>query len=217
MSSVFIEHDLRQRFGEARDQGARPTCLAFAVSDTHAAVRGGAWKPLSAEYLYYHAVRRVGAGPGGGTAPSGILETIEKDGQPTETGWPYLPSLPSDLTLWVPPLDIGEVFCCEGEVIGDSFDAVWNLIVTGRPAVIGMSLSDAFYLPRHGIVDADEPVDTSRLHAVVAVAAGRRGSSRLVLVRNSWGVHWGTDGYAWLAHDYLSPRVICALVLKEIA
>ncbi len=34
-----VQQDLRFRFGTARDQGARPTCLAFAASDTHAALR----------------------------------------------------------------------------------------------------------------------------------------------------------------------------------
>jgi hypothetical protein len=98
-----------------------------------------------------------------------------------------------------------------------SFDVAWELIATGRPAMIGMTLSDAFYLPHEGIVDADEPVDKIRRHAVVAVAAGSLGSSRLLLIRNSWGVHWGVAGYAWLAHVYLAPRVLRVLALKEVA
>ena len=31
--TVDVECDLRFRFGPARDQGSRPTCLAFAASD----------------------------------------------------------------------------------------------------------------------------------------------------------------------------------------
>jgi hypothetical protein len=217
MSDVVIEHDLRHRFGTARDQRARPTCLAFAVSDTHAAVRGGAWKPLSCEYLYYHSVQRAGAGPDDGITPSAILEAVKYDGQPIESGWPYLPVSPPDPALWLPPVGIGEVFRREGEIIGSAFDAIWGLVAAGRPAVIGITLSDAFYLPHEGIVDAIEPVDTIRRHAVVAVAVGRRGTSRLLLVRNSWGVHWGVAGHAWLADAYLAPRVLRVLTLKEVA
>ena len=40
MSRITVRQDLRDRFGPARDQGARATCLAFAMSDTHAAMRG---------------------------------------------------------------------------------------------------------------------------------------------------------------------------------
>ena len=53
--AVTVDCDLRRLFGPARDQNARPTCLAFAASDAHAAVRSG-WQPLSCEYAYYHAL-----------------------------------------------------------------------------------------------------------------------------------------------------------------
>src|SRR5436305_462757 len=55
MSSITVSRDLRGRFGSARDQEARQTCLAFAMSDAHAAAIGGMWSPLSCEYLFYHA------------------------------------------------------------------------------------------------------------------------------------------------------------------
>ena len=32
---VTVKTDLRARVGAARDQGQRPTCLAFAASDAH--------------------------------------------------------------------------------------------------------------------------------------------------------------------------------------
>jgi hypothetical protein len=52
MSSIIVRKDLRGRFGPARDPGARPTCLAFAASDTHAATRDP-WAELCCEYLFY--------------------------------------------------------------------------------------------------------------------------------------------------------------------
>ena len=36
--SMTIDCDLRHLFGPARDQGPRQTCMAFAASDTHAAI-----------------------------------------------------------------------------------------------------------------------------------------------------------------------------------
>ncbi len=50
--TVTIACDLRHMLGPARDQGTRLTCMAFAASDTHAAVRPG-WEPLSCEFAYY--------------------------------------------------------------------------------------------------------------------------------------------------------------------
>lgn len=216
MSDVIIKHDLRNRFGQPRDQGPRPTCLAFAVSDTHAAVRPG-WEPLSCEYLYYHAILRDGASPGDGITRAAILAAVEHDGQPAETGWPYLASTPADVASWLPPADVGDVFRRDGETQGASFDDAWSLVIAGRPAIVAMKLSDEFYLPHEGVVDSGEPPDPTRLHAVVAVAAGHRDLSRLLLVRNSWGSAWGVGGHAWLTERYLAPRVLRVLALKEVA
>jgi len=216
VSDVVIEHDLRGRFGPPRDQGERPTCLAFAVSDAHAAVRDG-WVPLSCEYLYYHAVRHGGGDSSNGAALPAIIAALKNEGQPVEAGWPYIAMQPADVRLWLPPANVGEVFRRAGETLWRSFDAAWSLVAAGRPAVIGMTISNAFYLPHDGIVDSTEPPDPVRRHAVVAVATGHRGTFRHLLIRNSWGRPWGFDGHAWLAESYLLPRVIGVLALKESA
>ena len=49
--TVEVDVDLRGEFGPVRDQGSRPTCLAFAASDSHAGVRAG-WRPLSCEFAF---------------------------------------------------------------------------------------------------------------------------------------------------------------------
>src|ERR1700730_10795274 len=99
MNAITITKDLRSMFGPVRDQGARPTCLAFAASDLHAAVRG-AWSPLSCEYLFYHAQRRAQRRPIEGSTLPTTLEALRSDGQPYESGWVYLDQLPTDLTQW---------------------------------------------------------------------------------------------------------------------
>jgi hypothetical protein len=86
--------DLRGSFGAARDQKPRPTCVAFAASDAHAAARPG-WEPLSAEWAYYHALKRDG----------GLLKS---DGQPVESDWPYIKAPITDLKSWKPPARTGQ-------------------------------------------------------------------------------------------------------------
>ena len=77
-----------------------------------------------------------------------------------------------------------------------------------------MTLSDAFYLPdADGIVERNEPTDVRRHHAVVAVGHGKRGKVQFVLIRNSWGEAWGTEGYAWISIDYLKPRLTGAAIM----
>jgi hypothetical protein len=68
--------DLRGSFGPARDQDPRPTCMAFAASDAHAAARDG-WEPLSTEWAYYHALKRDGGLPHQGATLDAMLATIK--------------------------------------------------------------------------------------------------------------------------------------------
>ncbi len=98
MSAIAVRRDLRGRFGPARDQGGRETFFAFAMSDGHAAARGNPWSPLSCEYLFYHAKQRDKAPPDEGTTIPAIRAALRHDGQPVEAAWPYLSSLPADLT-----------------------------------------------------------------------------------------------------------------------
>ena len=73
MSVIAAAVDLRSLFGPVGDQGPRPTCLAFAASDVHAALRSG-WVPLSREYAFYQAQRRAVRPPSRGALLSSMLD-----------------------------------------------------------------------------------------------------------------------------------------------
>lgn len=219
--ALTVLRDLRPLFGPARDQDPRPTCLAFAASDAHAAARGLPFDPLSAEWAYYHAVRRDGGKPDGGATLSGMLNGIRLDGQPVEAAWPYVNGLDPDLATWAPPPGVTELFRRDSTVQAACLvDAAAMLLEAGSPVLLVMTISDSFYLPDpDGIIAATEPLDPERVHAVLAVGHGQlESNAQAILVRNSWGPEWGNNGHAWLHEAYLAPRLLrSAVMTKELA
>lgn len=216
MRTLDVKVDLRGQFGPVRDQGARPTCLAFAASDSHAGVRDG-WVPLSSEFAFYQAQRRAGRTPAQGAVLPSMLEALKLDGQPVETGWPYLVTVPADVSAWVPPASVGARFGRNGTAGGVDLVGVRSMLTLARPMILLTMLSMSFFAPVAGVVDAatGEIADPSLRHAVVAVGYGEIDGAGVILVRNSWGSAWGIDGHAWLTDRFLAPRLFATASLLE--
>lgn len=216
---IEIKVDLRGLLGDARDQGARPTCLAFAASDAHAALRDG-WMPLSCEFAFYHAQRRSGRSPAQGALLSAVMAALRIDGQPDEQGWPYLAAAPADHQRWKPPASVGTCYGRNGIVGGLNLSSVIASLDQGQPVVLLTTLSRSFFRPdNNGVVDPanDEYPEPSQRHAVVAVGHGNVDGAPAVLIRNSWGASWGISGHAWLTERFLTPRLFAtANMLEEV-
>lgn len=217
MSTIVAAVDLRSLFGPSRNQGPRPTCMAFATSDTHAAVRGG-WSPLSCEHAFYHAQKRARRGPDQGALLSSMLETLREDGQPEEAGWPYLAKTPTDFASWKVPSDVGPLFARACQNAQATFAEIVLELNHGHPVIVLIMLSRSFFRPSADAVVRPEPgemPEPAQRHAVIAVGHGTVGGEVAILVRNSWGAAWGSSGYCWITETFVSPRIFGAAILME--
>jgi Papain family cysteine protease len=217
MRSLKVSIDLREKFGPPRDQGARPTCLAFAASDAHAAARID-WMPLSCEYVFYYSQRRSNRPPNSGALLPSMLETLKGDGQPIESDWPYLLQGPKNEEAWIPPKGIGEIFRIDGTSCSHDIESILAQLNQRLPCILLIKLSRAFDCPEEqGIVDLTSNTlpQPERRHAVVAIGHGLIDGQRAILIRNSWGSHWGENGFGWLTESFINASLFAAAILLE--
>ena len=212
--SIKVLVDLRDQFGDIRNQGERPTCMAFAASDAHSFARGSA-SPLSVEYAYFHAVqKRANTDRTTGVSFDAMSEAIADDGQPLETGWPYIPKLTAG-DPWVPPKEPGDLFYRKATKLKGGIVDITASLDSGHPVVMVMNISIGFFNPPANealpALIGEPRVNT---HAVIAVGRGENTHGRCLLIRNSWDTGWGDGGYAWIHEDYLIPRLLAVGTLN---
>lgn len=204
---IKIIIDLRDQFGEIRDQGQRPTCMAFAASDTHSFARRSR-EPLSVEYAFYYAVQRMII-PDRTQAVSFdlISQALSIDGQPSEVSWPYVSNL---LTTdeWKPPKISGIIFKRNSEGSLTNLESIYTSLDDNQPLILIIKISRSFFYATKEILLRKDKEPTINTHTIIAVGYGESRGTRCLLIRNSWGNQWGMDGYAWIDEDYLRPRLL---------
>jgi hypothetical protein len=136
---------------------------------------------------------------------------ISGTGQPENAAWPYemtrVLGVPYDPPL--PPSDLWHTSRLES--IPADVNSVRTELSLGRPVVLGVILVDTFYQPVRGRIGVPpEGSPTRGGHALLAVGHDASG----LMIRNSWGASWGSDGYAWLSEEYVDRYLIEAWLVR---
>ena len=217
MTLVSPVVDLRSNFAPIRDQGSRPTCLAFAASDAHGALLAHDAE-LSCEYLYYHAQQIGGRDATTGATVPNILAALKSEGQPAESYWPYIQKKPDQVMQdWQPPKELGDLYKSNGERCGQLSDDVVHYLDAGSSVISLIFLCDPFFAARQGQIitaSATSKPNVNMRHAVVTVGYGTASTGRCFLIRTSWGEGWGDKGYAWITEDLFATSLFEIAVLK---
>jgi predicted secreted protein len=88
MEAVSMEFDLSSQLGPTRDQGSRPTCLSFALSDCHR-IKRASNDDLSPECIHSISSKEMGHSGDRAISLSSALHTLKGSGQTYEHEWPY--------------------------------------------------------------------------------------------------------------------------------
>lgn len=216
---MMIAADLRDRMESVRDQGRRPTCLAFAASAAHRAAHDHP-RELCPEWLYYHATRRDGLWPNQGSTIEATCAVIPAEGQPDEAFWPYQGQDPNPRP-YQPPRGTPTVLRCDTGLRDGRVECWRGELDAGRPVTIALFISPTFYAPvgfagSEAVMGDDaEPIDPALVHAVVLAGHGDHRGTPHFLIRNSWGLGWGWAGHAWFPETYLARRFAGAFVIQH--
>lgn len=196
----------------ARNQGNRPTCLAFAVTDLN---RRFSEDELGPEYFYRATIQRIpGWKPGDGVQADAAAEASQA-GHALEAHFPYqvdepvvpLQALPDALDLFGKPVRFFD------PDIGQLIDSVHR----GVPLGLALRLTYEFYSPAEGIIPFSQSLLPGAMqHAVVVVGLGHDPHGGIwFLIRNSWGVQWGQNGHARIPVDYIAAHATCAFGVEH--
>lgn len=200
--------DLRAELDQVGDQGQRGTCVAFAFTSLDRRAHGdpAAAEALSEEFLYWAAKQRDGTGADGTTffaASTGLHDY----GQSLAQHWPYDDHRSHLDPNYSPPQEsLVDALAHRGlgTAVPMTVDEIRRQLVAGTPVAIAIPIWDEF---ENANMDAVTPTPTDLIarrleHAVVVV--GHDSTAAAVLIRNSWGTDWGTNGYGWIADTLVS-------------
>lgn len=216
-ASISVDTDLLSTLDEVRDQGQRPTCLAFASTTAHELARiarRGFREDLSEEHLFWVA---TGAGPhsADGISFSEVAAVLHDPGQATAAVAPYdLLAPDGDYELADAASENLNLRRAGFSPINTAASDIESAIDGGQAVVVGLELWPEFFTPTAGAV-SNPPAGSPSLglHAVVLVGYDAR--EQRFLLRNSWGRGWGDGGYALISYNAIGSTASEAWVAED--
>ncbi len=203
--------DLRPSLLTVRDQGARSTCIAFTVTAAHEGfrnARSGVIEDLSEELLYWGCKQMDGDTEPGSVFPSAAAALMQW-GQPREEVWPYNADLDDTDVSYSPPngaLDATICFKASMRRIDTNIQNIKAWLSRGYTVALGIILSQGFYTPIQGAISmpiSDEELTEGHAVLVVGYEDGSVPGAGFLILRNSWGLDWGDEGYGYLPYAYI--------------
>ncbi|MGP8069459.1 MAG: C1 family peptidase [Candidatus Bathyarchaeia archaeon] len=202
--------DLRPQCPTVYDQGQLGSCTANAIA---AALEFDQMKEKQANvfvpsrlFIYYNERAMEGTvnEDSGGQIRDGI-KSVAQQGDCPETLWPY------DITKFAvkPPQQCYQQAlkfkAVQYQRLSQILNQLKGCLASGYPFVFGFSVYESFESPQVAQTGhAPMPAPTEKSiggHAVMAV--GYDDAQNWFIVRNSWGVGWGMEGYFTLPYAYL--------------
>lgn len=182
----------------ARDQGDRPTCLSFAISETHRSAISSR-ELLSPESLHRRSALRARKLPEHALTPLQVMEGLEQEGQTNEVAWPYHSENPHDPNC--------TYFTATSALLAFDIAIIEHTIRSGRSLCLVLDIDLNFFLSNGAdALEIDFNSVIQGRHAVALCGFRDGPSGKEFYIKNSWGDGWAAMGFAWLTEQYVLAR-----------
>ncbi|KAG5669048.1 hypothetical protein PVAND_016949 [Polypedilum vanderplanki] len=178
-----------------QDQGQCESCYAFAAIATiesQMIIRYNNWEKLSEQEAM-----ECTKGCKGGLSQDIYLYSQVHGGCASENSYPYYGHEVNDCNAAQNRKRVSNSKCTGILEFGTSVEATMKAIEQFGPITAYMAIYNSFYNYNNGIYKRTQNDDEIQgYHAVTFVGYGQENGLDYWLVRNSWGKHWGQNGYA---------------------
>jgi C1A family cysteine protease len=214
-SKMPVKIDLRTNCPDIYDQGQLGSCTANAICGAYEydEIKDYGKKSdvlPSRLFLYYNERKIEGtvSYDSGATLRDG-MKSIVNDGICTEQYWPY------DIYKYnvEPPSNCYENATKNKALqytrLYQQLSQLQTCLANGFPFVFGIKVYDSFEskeVQTTGIVPMPNITSERFLGGHALMAIGYDVEKKYFIIRNSWGVEWGDNGYCYIPFDYLIDR-----------
>lgn len=204
--------DFRPQQSPVRNQGDRPTCVAFAASAAHEWAAGEQTFRSPEDAMW--AAHQISSVPGREEVTvTWALSGLRTHGHACETAWPYGQPHWSDGRPGAAQDPVNRRDLPAFRLLDEAtFDWVAEEVDDARPVILTVRLVYSAWRKPDGVIDAEPGRKTPANHAVLAV--GALTGPDWIIVKNSWGPNWGDHGYGYLTRRYLDHYALRAHALE---
>jgi len=199
--------DLRDKFNEIFDQGKIGSCTANALTSIFEYDKPN-FKG-SRLFLYYNERLYINeTHKDEGAYLSDGINSLKSYGICEEKYHPYIIS-----NVFKEPSNeayenANKNYILEAFNISNDINEIKKWLIKNEPIAIGIAIYSNFMNSKTGMIGI--PKETDNLiggHAVII--CGFDDKNKRFILRNSWGVYWGDNGYFYLPYDYISNDELC--------
>lgn len=221
IGSVPGKVDLRQYFTPVKNQGTLGVCSAFAMVGIYEYILRKNKKQdndLSEAFVYYN-VRRMteNVGNDSGSSLYNVVVTMGTEGVCAEHYCPYTEQ--ADM-----PQPSAEAYedalgrkIVKALNVKKDIQHIKSAVAEGYPVAVSLKLFESFD-PVAGFISrpTEEEIASNQSGNHAMVVCGYSDEEKIFIVRNSWGMKFGDQGYCYIPYSYFEDFLNVACIITQI-